>query len=115
MSYYPPLQNPFMAQMMPQPMGQPTQNIQYVNGKQSAESYQLPANSSVILMDSNMARFYVKKTDASGLATVKSYDFKETEEEKPEEYVTKKEFEKFKTSLKGGKNESNNESTNRKQ
>ena len=117
MSYYPPMQNPFMAQLMPQPqiVAQPQQNIQYVNGKQSVDSYQLPANSSVILMDSNLARFYVKQTDASGLATVKSYDFKETEEEKPKEYVTKEEFETFKSSLKGVKHESNNADANRKQ
>ena len=117
MSYYPPMQNPFMAQLMPPPqiVAQPQQNIQYVNGKQSVDSYQLPANSSVILMDSNLARFYVKQTDASGLATVKSYDFKETEEEKPKEYVTKEEFETFKSSLKGVKHESNNADANRKQ
>lgn len=111
MSYYPPMQNPFMlpTQMIPQAPIVQQQSIQYVNGRQSVDSYQLPANSSVILMDSNIARFYVKQTDASGVATVKSYDFKETEEEKPKEYVTKEEFELFKSSLKGVKHESNNE------
>ena len=95
---------------------QPAQSmqIQYVNNKQSAETYQLPPNSSVILMDSNMARFYMKQTDASGMATIKSYDFKETEEDKPVEYVTKQEFEKFKTTLKGAKHEPTNDA-NRKQ
>ena len=89
---------------------QQAQNIQYVNGKQSAESYQLPVNSSVVLMDSNIARFYVKKTDASGLASIKAYDFKEVEEEKPAEYVTKAEFDKFKASMKGAnRRESNND------
>ena len=97
-----PFQNtPYLAQQ--------AQNIQYVNGKQSAESYQLPANSSVVLMDSNCARFYVKKTDASGLSTIKAYDFKEVEEEKPQEYVTKAEFDKFKASMKGVKHESTND------
>ena len=97
---YPPYQtNPFIPQVQ-------TQSIQYVNDKKSAETYQLPANSSVILMDSNLPRFYMKQTDASGVATIKSYDFKETEEEKEPEYVTKAEFEKFKANLKGGRNES---------
>ena len=96
--------SPYQQLVAPQ-----TQNIQYVNGKQSAESYQMPANSSVILMDSNLARFYMKQTDASGLATIKSYDFTETEEEKPKEYVTKQEFEKFKASMKGVKNEPSND------
>ena len=88
---------------------QQTQNIQYVNGRQSAETYQMPANSSAILMDSNMARFYMKQTDATGMATIKSYDFKETEEDKPIEYVTKAEFEKFKANLKGARHESTSE------
>jgi hypothetical protein len=86
-----------------------TQNIQYVNGRQSAESYQMPANSSVILMDSNMPRFYMKKTDASGMAMVKAYDFKEVEENKAPEYVTKSEFESFKAEMKGVDHESTND------
>ena len=104
---------PYQAPIAPflQQAQQPPQNIQYVNGKSSAETYQMPANSSVILMDQNLPRFYMKQTDASGVATLKSYDFKETEAEKAPEYVTKAEFEKFKQNLKGGgRNESTNES-----
>lgn len=114
MSYYPPMQSPFMMPQIPQIMPQvppQQQTVQYVNDRASVDSYQLPANSSVILMDSNLPRFYLKQTDASGMATVKSYDFKETEKEKPKEYVTKEEFESFKASMKGGRHESNNEST----
>ena len=103
---YPIYPSPYQQLVAPQ--AQP-QSIQYVNGKQSAESYQIPANSSVILMDSNTSRFYMKQTDASGMATIRSYDFKETEDEKPVEYVTKAEFEKFKANLKGARN---NESSN---
>lgn len=104
--YFTPYQTPYFPQLQPQ---QQTQSIQYVNDKQSAETYPLPANSSVILMDRNLPRFYMKQTDASGKTTIKSFDFKETETEKPPEYVTKAEFEKFKANLKGGRNESNNE------
>ena len=99
-----PYQTPYLPQLRQQ-----SQNIQYVNNKQSAEAYQLAPNSSVILMDSNQARFYMKQTDASGMATIKAYDFKEAREEKPEEYVTKAEFEKFKASMKGGHHESTND------
>ena len=84
-------------------------SIQYVNGKQSAEAYQMPANSSVILMDSNQARFYMKQTDASGMATIRAYDFKEAEEDRPKEYVTKEEFESFKAKMKGARHESTND------
>ena len=106
-SLYPFQSAPFVPQSQPQ-------TIQYVNGKQSAETYQMAANSSVILMDSNLPRFYMKQTDASGMATIKAYDFKETEEEKHAEYVTKAEFEAFKTKLRGGKHEPVND-VNRKQ
>ena len=84
---------------------QQTQNIQYVNGRTGADAYQMGANSSVILMDQNDSRFYLKQTDANGRATVRAYDFKEAEEAKPEEYVTKSEFESFKAKLKGGRHE----------
>lgn len=105
--------NPYQS-IIPQ-IQQTPQNIQYVNGRQSAESYQMPANSSVILMDSNQARFYMKQTDASGVATIKEYDFKEAEAEKPKEYVTKEEFEKFKASMKGAKHESTYDAGKRQQ
>lgn len=110
--YLNPYQPQFLPQIqVPQP---PTQGIQYVNDIKSAEAYQMPPNSSAILMDSNLSRFYMKQTDASGSATIKSYDFKETEQEKPTEYVTKAEFEKFKQSMKGGRNEPTHDA-NRKQ
>ena len=97
-------------------LSQPTQNIQYVNGRQSVDSFPMTPNSSVILMDSNLARFYIKQTDASNMATIKAYDFTEVEEEKPTEYVTKAEFETFKEKLKGaGRNESSNDARERKQ
>ena len=94
-----------MFPYQPTPLLQQPQTIQYVNGKQSAEAYQMPVNSSVILMDSNQARFYMKQTDASGVATIKAYDFTESEEDKPKEYVTKQEFEAFKAKMKGGRHE----------
>ena len=119
-SYYPPMQAPLFqgASLLQQPQlvqQAQSQTIQYVNGKTSAESYQMPNNSSVILMDSNMPRFYIKQTDASGIATIKAYDFKEAEEEKPEEYVTKKEFESFKADLKGGSKHEPTNASDRKQ
>ena len=113
-SYFPQMQSPFLAQQMPQivPQVQPeTEEIKYVSGKQGAESFQMLPNKKAILMDANEARFYIKQTDANGQATIRSFDFKETEQEKPKEYVTKEEFEAYKASLKGGRNESNNESS----
>lgn len=107
---YPYFNNMFPTQsnVFPTQPTQPTQ-IQYVQDKASVNSCYLPPNSSGIYMDSNLPRFYTKHTDANGAATVKSFDFKETEDVKPPEYVTKAEFEKFKASMKGAKHEPTND------
>ena len=83
----------------------PTPTIQYVNGRQSADSYQMQPNSSVILMDSTKDTFYLKKADASGSCTVEAYDFFKSEEESKSEYVTRSEFEELKEMIKEGQNE----------
>lgn len=67
-------------------------SIEYVNGRQSAEVYTLPPNSEAILMDSNEAIFYLKRTDAAGMSTIRTYKFEEVIP-KTTEYVTKEEFE----------------------
>ena len=85
------LQNQFMAQ--------PTQNVQYVNGRASADSYQMQPNSSVILLDSNKNTFYFKRSDAAGSCTVEAFDFHKAEEPQKEEFVTRSEFELLKKNL----------------
>ena len=108
MSYYPPMQSPFMmAFQQQQAPQQPQTNIKTVNGKASVESFYLPPNSSDIFMDEPNKKIYTKHVDASGVASIKSYDYTESEEEKPVEYLTKAEFEAFKASMKGAKHESN--------
>lgn len=115
-SYYPPLQSPLQSPLIAPPQLVPQQqNIQYVNDRQSVDAFQMAPSSSAILMDANQARFYIKQTDASGAATIKEYDFKEAEKEKPIEYVTKEEFEAYKAKMKGGRHESNNADADRKQ
>lgn len=95
-----PYQNPLQSPLM-----SPTPSVQYVNGRQSADNYVMQPNSSVILMDSNMDRFYLKRSDASGACTVESYDFHKAEEEAKPEYVTRSEFEDLKRMVKEKKNE----------
>lgn len=73
--------------------------IQFVKGIEGAKAYNIPASSSVILMDSNDPVFYMKTTDANGIETVKAYDFTERETASPEaaldKYVLKSDFEKL--------------------
>jgi len=67
-------------------------DLKFVNGVESAMAYQMPPNSKVLLMDQGMPRFYIKQTDASGMPSIKAYDFSEVEEERTE-YMTRSEFE----------------------
>ena len=93
------LQNQFM----------PAPAIQYVNGRQSADGYMMQPNSSVILMDSEKDRFYLKKADASGACTLKAYDFVEAEEEEKPDYISRSEFEELKKLIKENHYEQHNE------
>lgn len=82
-----------------QPYMQRPSDLQFVNGRESAEAYVMPPNSKQILMDSNQARFYLKQTDASGMAIIKAYDFQEVVPAPPQQYVTREEFEELKGML----------------
>lgn len=79
-------------------------DLQFVNGIESAQAYQMAPNSKQILMDANKARFYLVATDAAGMKSVKAYDFTEVNDKPQVEYVTREEFEKLKECI---KNESN--------
>lgn len=89
----------FQAQMAQQRLGQmQPDGLQFVNGIESAQMFQMPPNSKQILMDSNRARFYLKETDASGMAKVTAYDFTEAHDDAPtNEYVTRQEFESLRS------------------
>lgn len=75
----------------------PTTNIQYVQGEAGAKGYPLANGYTMLLMDSEEPKFYIKTTDASGIPTMKKYKFEEIVEPEPKkvEYVTKADFEKF--------------------
>lgn len=69
--------------------------IKTVNGRQSAEQYSMYPNSRVLLLDSNVDRFYLKETDAAGMSRIRTFDFKEVIEKPIEErnYVTMEQLE----------------------
>ena len=50
-------------------------------------------------MDNSMPRFYIKVADASGMCTIKSYDFAETQDTPKTEYVSKAEFDDLKNKI----------------
>lgn len=65
-----------------QPMTQPQQNgIQWVQGEAGAKSYLVAAGNTVMLMDSEAPRFYIKTTDASGMPhPLQIYEYRRVDE-----------------------------------
>jgi hypothetical protein len=61
---------------------QPVNNLLRVTGPESAKAYSLPPNSNVVLFDADNPIFYLKSTDDSGFANLRTFTF---EEQKPVE------------------------------
>lgn len=103
--------NPYQPVYQPAPAMQSPQ-IQHVAGLEGAKAYQreLPASSSVILMDSNEDKFYMVSKDANGnMNPVVVGKFTLEQEENNNMYVTKQDFNELKAEimqlLKGAKDE----------
>ncbi len=52
-------------------------NIIWVKGKENARSMQLQPNSTVILLDSEVGKFYIKTTDDIGLGKLRVFNYVE--------------------------------------
>lgn len=80
----------------------PTSNMVYVQGEAGAKGYPVANGYTMLLMDSEEQRFFIKQTDQMGLPTMKKYKFEEVVEPEPEkvEYITKADFEEFKKEIK---------------
>lgn len=76
-----------------------------VRGIEEAKSYIVAAGNSVMLMDMNESKFYIKTVDATGIAQpLRIFEFKEVKETQEEsnptpEYVTKEDFEELKKAV----------------
>lgn len=51
-----------------------TCKVPEVNGMNGANAYQIGANSSVLLLDTNLPTVYLKQTDGGGYATITAFD-----------------------------------------
>ena len=89
-------QTPYTTQHYPT-YQQRNNDLQMINGVESITAYQMPPNSRQILMDKNLARFYLVETDATGIKTYKTYDFVEVTEKPENDYITREEFERWKS------------------
>lgn len=87
----------------PQQSQQVNQGILWVQGEAGAKSYLVAPNTSVLLMDSENERFYIKTTDSAGMPTLRTFEYKEVGVNAPEpqkqqeislddKYVTRQEY-----------------------
>lgn len=117
--YQPPLQDNLgmlRQQQMPQTAPQANNGLIWVQGEAGAKSYLTAPNTTVLLMDSETDRFFLKSSDASGMPLpLRIFTYSETTAQKAAsapsvntgEYITRKEFDEFKADLLGreGKDE----------
>lgn len=100
-TYYQPYQQPI--QTVQPPVNQQSQGgsgLVWVQGEAAAKSYPLAPNATVLLMDSEGDRFYLKSADASGMPLpLRVFEYREVtaqgtkpEQTAPAGYVTKDEF-----------------------
>lgn len=81
--------------------------INWVSGEVGAKSYLVAPNSTVLLMDSDDAVFYLKSADIAGLPTLRTFSYVEIESnqnkqksnEVQKEFVDREEFELFKKEI----------------
>ena len=79
------------------------QQLIRVNGLEGAKAYQMGANSTVALFDSNNDIMYVKSTDGAGFGSIRAFKFSEMDlntSAPVADYVTKTEFEQLKQEVK---------------
>lgn len=90
---------PQQAQQVPQA----NQGLLWVQGEAGAKSYLVAPNTTVLLMDSETQRFYLKSTDGAGMPNLKTFEYKEvpqtgqdqavpSEINMDEKYVTREEY-----------------------
>lgn len=95
--YYPYQQYPYYQQPAQQ---RQDQGLVWVQGEAGAKSYLVAPGATVLLMDSEGSKFYLKSADASGVPLpLRVFEYKELGKQEPALYVTKEEFEKFKEEM----------------
>lgn len=77
------MQAPALAQLQQAYSMQQTQQVIRVNGKAGADAFQMGPNSSALLLDETATIVWMAVTDGGGYKTLKPFDIKPHEEEKP--------------------------------
>lgn len=61
----------------PAPPPQTNQGLLWVQGEAGAKSYLMAPNTTVLLMDSEGSRFYLKSTDNAGMPSMRTFEYTE--------------------------------------
>lgn len=100
--------NPMAMQGFQLPMNRPDPTgLNWVQGEAGAKSWFVTPGSTVLLMDSEAMRFYLKTADANGLPSMRTFEYTEvgsvkpTEATQPAQYVSIDVFEDFKKQVMG--------------
>jgi len=72
-SLYNPMVNPYLGMQRPYQQ-QPKQEVVKVNGENGARAYQMPANSSALLLDESGVIVWLVTTDGAGYKSVAPFD-----------------------------------------
>lgn len=108
MAYYPTFQQqyPYQDQLsqlraQPYPMQSQSNGLLWVQGESGAKSYLMAPNTTVLLMDSEAQRFYLKSTDMSGVPSMRVFEYNEVvpNQVRNDQFVTREEFDRFVQSL----------------
>ena len=118
MNYMPPayqqnINNERLAylQQFQQPQAQPqtyNQGLLWVQGEAGAKSYLVAPGASVLLMDSEASKFYIKSADNAGMPNMRTFEYKEVfanqnaqsvEESKTAGYATQEEIAELKKQI----------------
>ena len=99
---------PFQAQFVPPMQQRPdASGLNWVQGEAGAKSWIVTPGATVLLMDSEGMKFYLKTADASGVPSLRTFEYAEISAQKPQKpaqeanYVTVESFDAFKTDVLG--------------
>lgn len=73
----------YQQMYQPAPM-QSNNGLLWVQGEAGAKSYLVAPSTTVLLMDSEAQRFYLKSSDAAGMPTMKTFEYQEVTTPKTE-------------------------------
>jgi hypothetical protein len=83
------------------------QGLNWVQGEAGAKSWFVAPGATVLLMDSESMRFYLKTADMSGIPALRTFEYTEVGTQKPPEaaraqnFVTAEDFDSFKAEVLG--------------